>query len=171
LPFRSEAAVRREPLLAGDPLGIKPCYLLDDGARLLFASEAQALRRVADAGGIDADGLAEFLLWGSIASPRTLHRRVRSLPAGSWLRICDGRVGAPQTYFRLEEEFAHSERIQPEEAAASLRIALLDSVRHHLVADVPVGAFLSGGVDSSALVGLMAEIHGAPIRTVTLALD
>ena len=169
--FALHDAARRETVLARDPLGIKPCYLLDDGARLLFASEVQALRRVADDGGIDAEGVADFLLWGSIASPRTLYRRVRALPAGSWLRIREGIVEAPRAYFRLEDEFGRSERMNADEAAAALRAALVDSVRHHLVADVPVGAFLSGGVDSSALVGLMAEVHGAPIRTVTLVLD
>src|SRR5262249_37302462 len=58
-----------------------------------------------------------------------------------------------------------------EEAETRLREALVDSTRHHLVADVPVGAFLSGGVDSSALLGLLAEVHGGPIRTVTLCFD
>jgi asparagine synthase (glutamine-hydrolysing) len=169
--FALHDAERHETLLARDPLGIKPCYLLDDGRRLLFASEAQALRAAAEDGGIDPDGLAEFLLWGSIAPPRTLYRRIRALPAGSWLRVREGAVDPPVAYYRLEDEFGRSERLAPDEAAATLRAALLDSVRHHLVADVPVGAFLSGGVDSSALVGLMAELHDAPIRTVTLAVD
>ncbi len=169
--FALHDAERRETLLARDPLGIKPCYLLDDGGRLLFASEAQALRAVAEDGGIDPEGLAGFLLWGSIAPPRTLYRRIRGLPAGSWVRVREGAVDPPVAYYRLEDELGRSERLAPDEAAAALRAALLDSVRHHLVADVPVGAFLSGGVDSSALVGLMAELHDAPIRTVTLAVD
>ena len=164
-------AERGETLIARDPLGIKPCYLLDDGQRLLFASEAQALRAVADDGGIDPDGLAGYLLWGSIAPPRTLYRRIRALPAGSWLRVREGAVEAPTAYFRLEDEFGRAQPMAPAEAAEALRSALLDSVRHHLVADVPVGAFLSGGVDSSALVGLMAELRAGPIRTVTLAFD
>jgi asparagine synthase (glutamine-hydrolysing) len=169
--FALHDAERRETLIARDPLGIKPCYLLDDGRRLLFASEAQALRAVADGGGIDPDGLAGYLLWGSIAPPRTLYRRIRALPAGSWMRVREGAVEAPVAYFQLEEEFARARPMGPEEAAEALRSALLDSVRHHLVADVPVGAFLSGGVDSSALVGLMAELRAGPIRTVTLAFD
>ena len=76
-------AERRETLLARDPLGIKPLYWTDDGRRVLFASEVQALRRVADDGGLDPEGLALCLLWGSIPPPRTLHpaspRRVRFL--------------------------------------------------------------------------------------------
>jgi asparagine synthase (glutamine-hydrolysing) len=169
--FALHDAERRETYLARDPLGIKPCYVVDEGGRLLFASEAQALRAVADDGGIDPEGLAGFLLWGSIPPPHTLYRRVRALPAGSWLRVREGAVDPPVAYYRLEDEFGRSERLDPDEAAAAVRAALLDSVRHHLVADVPVGAFLSGGVDSSALVGLMAELHDAPIRTVTVAVD
>jgi asparagine synthase (glutamine-hydrolysing) len=169
--FALHDADRRETLIARDPLGIKPCYLLDDGRRLLFASEAQALRAVADDGGIDLDGLAGYLLWGSIAPPRTLYRRIRALPAGSWLRVREGGVEAPVAYYRLEDELAGARTMAPGEAAEALRSALLDSVQHHLVADVPVGAFLSGGVDSSALVGLMTELGAGPIRTVTLAFD
>src|SRR5262249_6653405 len=114
-----------ETLLARDPLGIKPCYLLDDGRSLLFASEVQALRAVADDGGIAPEGLAGFLLWGSIAPPRTLYRRVRALPAGSWLRVRRGGASAPVAYFRLEDELARAQAMAPEDAAGALREALL----------------------------------------------
>src|SRR5262249_34507618 len=128
-------------------------------------------RAVAGGGGLDPEGLASFLLWGSIAPPRTLHRGIRALPAGSWLRVTPRGLDGPREYFRLEDELGHSEPMDEHEAAARLREALVDSARHHLMADVPVGCFLSGGVDSSALVGLLAEIHDAPICTVNLAFD
>jgi asparagine synthase (glutamine-hydrolysing) len=169
--FALHDAERGETLIARDPLGIKPLYLADDGQRLVFASEVQAIRRVADDGGLDPEGLATYLLWGSIAPPRTLYRRIRALPAGSWLRVSSRGVEGPTTYFRLEDELGRSEPMSDEEAAARLREALVDSARHHLMADVPVGCFLSGGVDSSALVGLLAEVHDAPICTVNLACD
>jgi asparagine synthase (glutamine-hydrolysing) len=169
--FALHDSERQETLLARDPLGIKPLYIADDGARTLFASEVQALRRVTDAGGLDPEGLATYLLWGSIAAPRTLYRRIRALPPGSWLRIRDGAIEGPAAYYRLEDDFGHSEPMSDEEASTYLRAALVDSARHHLLADVPVGAFLSGGVDSSALLGLLSEVHDAPIRTVTLAFD
>ena len=162
----------RTTLLARDPLGIKPLYFADDGSRLLFASEIQALRQVTDDGGVDPEGLAGYLLWGSIAPPRTLYRRIRALPCGSWLRVEHEAVGEATAYFRLEEAFGRAEeRMGPEEAAEALRAALADSARRHLVADVPVGCFLSGGVDSSALVGLLSGAHGAALRTVTLGFD
>lgn len=164
-------AQRKETLLARDPMGIKPVYVADDGRRLAFASEVQALRRVVGDGGLDPEGLASFLLWGSIGAPRTLYRGIRALPPASWLRIREGRIEAPTVYWSLEDELARPGSPSADDAAEFLRNALLDSVRHHMVADVPVGAFLSGGVDSSALVGLMSEVLPAPVRSVTLSLD
>ena len=127
-------------------------------AALRSPPRSRPLRRVADDGGLDPEGLASFLLWGSIAAPRTLYRGIRALPPASWLRIRDGVVEAPVAYWRLEDELARPGPAGPEDAGEALRAALLDSVRQHMVADVPVGAFLSGGVDSSALVGLMSEV-------------
>jgi len=164
-------ARERELFLARDPLGIKPLYTADDGARLLFASEVQALRRVTDDGGPDPEGLAGYLSWGSIAPPRTLYRKIRALPAGSWQRVREGGAGAPRAWFSLASCFGKSRPMEAPEAAAALREALVDSARSHRVADVPVGAFLSGGVDSSALVGLLSEAAPGPLRTVTLSFD
>jgi asparagine synthase (glutamine-hydrolysing) len=169
--FALHDAARGETLLARDPLGIKPLYVADDGRRLAFASEVQPLRRAVDDGGVDPEGLATYLLWGSVGAPRTLYRGIRALPPGTWLRVGRSRVEGPSAYYRFEEALGRSDGMEPAEAAEALRAALVDSVRHHLVADVRVGAFLSGGVDSSALVGLMAEVHDAPICTVTLAFD
>jgi asparagine synthase (glutamine-hydrolysing) len=165
-------------LLARDPLGIKPLYTIDDGKRVLFASEVQALRAVADDGGLDVEALARFLVWGSIPPPRTLHAGIRALPPGSysWVR-CAGegasgpaRFEAPTSFFSLADAFRNEPTIGADEGAAWLHEALRDTARAHLEADVPVGAFLSGGVDSSALVGLLTE-QSAEIRTVTLAFD
>ena len=163
-------AERRETLLARDPLGIKPLYWTDDGRRVLFASEVQALRRVADDGGLDPEGLALCLLWGSIPPPRTLHRRIHALPPGTWTRIRPGGIEAPTAFWRLEDAFGHDTPHSEQEAGEAARAALEDTARAHLVADVPVGAFLSGGVDSSALVGLLSA-EQARLRTVTLSFD
>ncbi|MDP6981160.1 MAG: asparagine synthase (glutamine-hydrolyzing) [Myxococcota bacterium] len=164
-------AETRETFLARDSLGIKPLYYADDGSRLVFASEVQAIRRVIDQHDIDPEGLASFLCWGSIAPPRTLHRAIRALPPAASMIVRPGRVEAPEVYYRLEDEFGSPDKMDEHEAAEAVRTALVDSVRHHMIADVPVGSFLSGGVDSSSLVGLMAEIHDGPIRTITLSMD
>ena len=164
-------AASRETFLARDPLGIKPLYYAEEDGRFLFGSEVQALRTVVRDHEIDPEGLTAFLCWGSIAPPRTLHRRIRALPPGAWLRVAPGRITGPETYYRLEDELVQAQRMDEGEAASRIRDALVDSVEHHLIADVPVGAFLSGGVDSSALVGLMAEVHDAPVQTLTLSMD
>ncbi len=169
--FALHDAERREMLLARDPLGIKPLYYAEVGGLLAFASEVQALRETFGAGGLDPEGVASFLLWGSVAPPRTFYRAIRALPAGSWLRVSEAGLEGPRTFWRLEDAFGRIEPMDAVESEARLREALVDSVRHHLVSDVPVGAFLSGGVDSSALVGLLAELHAGPVRTVTLSFD
>jgi len=160
----------QELVLARDPLGIKPLYTCVDGDRFAFASEVQALRSVVDDGGIDIEGLARYLVWGSIPAPRTLYRAIRALPSGAYLRVGRGGVDGPHTYYSLAAQFGRARAMSDADAEVFAREQLRDSVRVHLEADVPVGAFLSGGVDSSALVGLLAE-RGAAVRTVNLAFD
>jgi asparagine synthase (glutamine-hydrolysing) len=164
-------AKSKETLLARDPLGIKPLYYAEHGQQLVFASEIQALRKVLDDGGPDPEGIVSFLSWGSIAPPRTLYRQIRALPSGSWMRWTPRGLEGPNTYWTIESEFGHEEKMDWPEASERLRTALVDTARRHTIADVPVGAFLSGGVDSVALVGLLSETHPEPIRTVTLAFD
>ena len=98
-----------ETLLARDPLGIKPLYVADDGKRLVFASEVRAIRRVSDGGGLDPEGLATYLLWGSIAPPRTLHR---ADPRASRRSVAPRRARAESRVrgatSRLEDELGHS---------------------------------------------------------------
>jgi asparagine synthase (glutamine-hydrolysing) len=169
--FALHDAATGETFLARDPLGIKPLYWTDVGGRFAFASEVQALRSVLGTDALDAQGLASYLLWGSIAPPHTLYSGVRALPPGAWMRVASGRIEGPVQYYAAEKELTHAEPMSPDEASEMIRAALLDSARHHLLADVAVGAFLSGGVDSSALLGLLAECHQGPIRTVTLTFD
>ena len=168
---------RRTMFLARDPYGIKPLYYADDGWTFRFASQVQALL----AGGAvsrDADpaGRVGFALFGSVPEPFTMRREIRALPAGSTLTV--DRVGAheprryasiAQVYSDAESQAAGGDERAKARATGEFRAALLDSVRHHLVADVPVGAFLSSGVDSSALVGLMRDAGQQEIQTVTLS--
>ncbi|MCH2185933.1 asparagine synthase (glutamine-hydrolyzing), partial [Myxococcota bacterium] len=159
----------KELLLARDPLGIKPLYYLEAPERLLFASEIGALRGVADVGEPDPAAIAEFLLWGSIGAPRTLHSKVRALPPGAWARVRAGRFEAPREYYRLEDQIGRVESMDAEEAAERGRAALRSSIKRHLVADVEVGTFLSGGVDSVALTALMSDMSERPVTSVNLS--
>ena len=163
-------------LLARDPYGIKPLYYADDGWTLRFASQVKALL----AGGkISRDpepaGWAGFALFGSVPEPFTTYQEIRALPAGSTLWV--DRVGTHQTkqYFSIADTYCKAEAasspLNDESQEHDAREALLDSVRHHLVADVAVGAFLSSGIDSGALVGLMRDAGQQEIQTVTVAFE
>jgi asparagine synthase (glutamine-hydrolysing) len=163
-------------LLARDPYGIKPLYYADDGWTLRFASQVKALL----AGGKisrnpDPAGLVGFGLFGSVPEPFTTYQEVRALPAGSILWV-DG-VGPREVkqFSSIASEYRSAELANPsandEDLQLAVRNALLDSVRHHLVADVPVGAFLSGGIDSGTLVALMRDAGQQNIQTVTLGFE
>jgi len=155
-------------LLARDPLGIKPLYYCDTGGALTFASQVKALlvdpaisREPSPA------GLTGFHLMGSVPEPFTAWRAIRALPAGSWLTVDARGVSAPVSYANVARVLANGRERDPQ--AVDVAGALRDSVAHHLVADVEVGAFLSGGVDSSALIGLMRDCGQDRIRACTLS--
>lgn len=162
-------------MMARDPYGIKPLYYADDGWTLRFASQVKALR----AGGrISSDpepaGITGFYLLGSVPEPHTIYREIRAVPAGTTIFVHETGPSEPKRFFCLAKVFEAAESKEPAnlregEILECFRQAFVDSVRHHLVADVPVGAFLSAGVDSGALVGLMADAGVADIQTVTLA--
>ncbi len=149
-------------LLARDPYGIKPLYYADDGWTLRFASQVKAIM----AGGKvsrqpEPAGIVGFYLFGSVPEPYTTYQDVRAVPAGSWLWVDATGPAEPIRFCSISRLWADAECEQPDGAhiETAVRKALLDSVRHHMVADVPVGAFLSAGIDSGALVGLMSEIR------------
>lgn len=160
-------AQRNELFLARDPFGIKPLYYGKSSDGFWFASQARAL---ADSGALDSKpdlrAWVQFLLWGSIPEPRTAYGAIRTLPAGSWMRVReDGTATEPQRYFRLAECFRTGR--EPRASADEVREAVLDSIRHHLIADVPVGVFLSAGIDSATVLGAACDVGPAP-ASVTL---
>jgi asparagine synthase (glutamine-hydrolysing) len=158
-------ARRRRLVLARDRYGIKPLYYRHQGDELTFASELRALPR----GEIDLDALEAFLAFNSIPAPYSIFREVRKLPAGHVL--CWEASGAvrvkrfarpgppPETDLR---------RGDTAELVEELRARLRDSVSAHLLADVPVGVLLSGGVDSAGLAALAAEETPEPVHTFTI---
>ncbi len=162
-------------LLARDPLGIKPLYYSDDGWTLRFASQAKALL----AGGAvsrdpDPAGVVGFHLFGSVPEPFTVWRSIRALPAGTTLKVDATGPEEPLAYYRvaasLERRMVHP-ACDAAGARATLSAAVHESVRYHLVADVPVAVFLSAGLDSGALLGTMAELGRRDISAVTLAFE
>lgn len=157
-------------LLARDPLGIKPLYYADNGATLRVASQVKALRAGKGTGtGLSAAGHVGFFLWGHVPEPFTLYRDIRALPAGSTMWVDANGAGRPRRFWGMRDTLA---AVTPRPlASGELRDLLADSVKHHFVADTPVGLFLSAGLDSTTLASFAAEERGADLRTVTLGFD
>src|SRR6266566_5166419 len=157
-------ARERRLLLVRDRYGIKPLYYRAGDRELEFASELRALPR----GEIDLDALEGYLAFNSVPAPFSIFRDVRKLPPGQLL-VWDGQ-------FRLERYArpapAPETRDDDEaELVEELRARLRDSVRAHLVSDVPVGVLLSGGVDSALLAALAAEESSQPLRTFSIGFE
>jgi len=159
---------RRELLLARDRLGIKPLYYAATPQGLLFGSELKALIQSPWLSPrLERRGLAAYLQYGYVPDPLTILDGVAKVPAGHTLTIRSGRPAAPRAYWR--PSFQHQEPARREEELAhELWTRLDEAVRYHLVSDVPVGAFLSGGVDSTAVVSIMARAAGRPVKTFSV---
>ena len=156
----------RRCLLARDRFGIKPLYYAHGHRRLLFASEVRAL--IASgliAPSVDASAAYEYFRAGSVPEPRTLVAGVKCLEAGHFAVWHDDGL-ADTTYFDL----SFTPGALSGDPVAATRQALRDSVAHHFVSDVPVGIFLSGGVDSTALLALARETGQSEVRALTMAM-
>jgi asparagine synthase (glutamine-hydrolysing) len=156
--------------LGRDPYGIKPLYVAQCDGVLWFASQARALAQVAPVdSGREAAALAGFYLWGHVPEPFTWWSGIRAFQPGHLQRVRVGATPGPARAFAKVEEAYLASTAQPV-GGNELRGLLQDSLRHHLVADVPVGVFLSAGVDSNVVAALAAE-QNSRLRTVTLAFD
>src|SRR5450755_786743 len=158
---------RRQRLLIGrDRLGIKPLYVHHDATQLAFASEAKALLQLpGHRPELDRSALADYLHLGYVAAPGCIFKGLRKLPPATLLSVENGQV-REWRYWRLSP---HVDRTTaPAQWQVRLRAQLEESVRMQMVADVPIGAFLSGGVDSSAVVGCMTRHSTQPIRTYAI---
>jgi asparagine synthase (glutamine-hydrolysing) len=165
-------ARERRLLLARDPFGIKPLYYRVDGGLLSFASELKALvRQPGFSGEIDLEALEAYLAFNSVPAPMSIYRGVRKLPAGCLLEARDGRVEVRRFARPAPVAASDVRREGGGDLAAELRDRLRDSVRAHLESDVPVGVFLSGGVDSSLLAALAAQESPEPVRTFSIGFE
>jgi asparagine synthase (glutamine-hydrolysing) len=163
-------SVRRRLVLARDPFGIKPLHWSQSRGRLAFASELRALEQLPGfPRDLDLGAIESYLAFNSIPSPLTIYRSARKLRAGHRLVWEEGGSPRVERYARPAPVPADELRAEGEaELAAELRDRLRDSVRAHLVADVPVGVLLSGGIDSAALAALAAEESGGQVSTFSI---
>lgn len=154
--------------LARDPFGIKPLYLWRSGQTVAFASELRAvLKAELEPAELSSEALRQFLLYGSVQEPSTLVRNVTAMQPGSWLLLKDGRE--QERNFWKPEFRSHIDRtLDPH---VSVREALDDSITRHFVSDVPVNMFLSGGIDSTAVLALAHKQGFENIRTFCLSFE
>jgi asparagine synthase (glutamine-hydrolysing) len=162
---------RRGVLFAArDRLGKKPLYyaLLADG-HAVFASELKALLAYPDIDRrIDVRGIEEFFAYGYVPDPRTIYSGVHKLEAGCTLLLSRGDRSEPRPRRYWTPNFAPDERMDANAAIERLDGELLEAVRLRLISEVPLGAFLSGGVDSSAVVAMMAQLDSRPVETFSI---
>ncbi len=166
----------RRMFLARDPYGIKPLFYADDGKTFRFASQVKALI----AGGhvdrtFDPAAAAGFFLRGTVPEPFSMYRSIRALPAGSFAFVDGNGMSEPQQYFSiaatLRDAVEARTEFSDEQRREEVHDAVLESVRYHMVADVPVGAFLSAGLDSTTLVALAREGGATDLQTMTLRFE
>jgi asparagine synthase (glutamine-hydrolysing) len=156
-----------------DRAGIKPLYYFFDGKRFAFASELKAIEQACgtDALHVDPTALYDFLGYRYVPAPKTLYRECRKLPPAHCIEFdaATRSLGRPRAYWRLEVQ-AEPAPVDPADARSELRALIERSVSEQMVADVPLGFFLSGGVDSSVVVATAARL-GARVSTFTIGFD
>jgi asparagine synthase (glutamine-hydrolysing) len=162
-------AQRERLLLARDRLGIKPLYYADVNGTLIFGSEIKSiLQHPAISAELDSDALSNFLSLKYVPSPQTMFRGIHALPPG-FLLTCDRNGVRLRRYWDLSFSFQTS--ASEAECAEQLEALLRESVLLHLQSDVPFGAFLSGGLDSSTIVALMSDYLPQPVDTFSVGFD
>jgi asparagine synthase (glutamine-hydrolysing) len=159
-------ARRRRLLIGRDRLGIKPIYFKNDGKRLIFASEAKAILAAPGViAELDPAALHSYLGLGYVPAPQSIFRGIAKLPPATLLTAELGRV-EQHRYWRVPRDV---DRARPEsEWVDQVRARLEESVRMQMVSDVPIGAFLSGGIDSSAVVAFMSAHSDRPVKTYAI---
>lgn len=159
----------RRLFLARDRLGKKPLYYYWNGQQLVFASELKALTLAPFVPRkIRPDAIKDFFFYQYIPDPKTIYENISKLPPGHFLEWCEGRVRLHQYW---DVSFANPRKDDAAGLAAELRALIDDAVSLRMVSDVPLGAFLSGGVDSSGIVGLMARHSDRPVTTCAIGFD
>ena len=157
----------QELFLARDPYGIKPLYYYDDGHCIRVASQVKSLLHFQ---GLDTtpspEGHVGFFLFGNIPEPHTLYKMIKAVPAGHWMRLNKDGLFSEKQYFDISKSLLDAG--ESVHRSYDLRELICDSLDHHFVSDVPVGLFLSGGVDSATLAALASESRGPDLKTITL---
>ena len=163
-------------IIARDPYGIKPVYYSNGSGIFRFASQVKALlasNKIDDS--INPAGLVSFLLWGSVSEPFTFYENIQILPAGHILETDASGKQIIHQYWNINnvinDACGLAEQISPDKAIELSTLAIRDSVKAHMISDVPIGTFLSAGLDSASITGMAQELLDQPITSLTLAFD
>ena len=161
---------KRRLVIARDHIGIKPLYYSFRDGCLYFSSELRSLLKAGLPEDFDPEGLRDYLEYNFVRAPKTIIAGITKLPAAHMLviNLDDGRMPEPQRYFSLSISDGADQPRDEKEAIEKLDSLLNESVRAHLLSDVPVGAFLSGGVDSSLVTALMCRHHNGKVKTFSI---
>ena len=159
----------RRLLLARDRLGKKPLYYTHDRGRLAFASELKPLLVSGECPrSVDPEALSLYLRYGYVPSPYAIFRAARKLPPAHYALLQDDKLELQQYWDPIAMALAPADQLEDEDAKEQFTALLRDSVKHRLIADVPLGLFLSGGMDSSLLVAITRDVSDEPVKTFTI---
>lgn len=159
---------KKRMLLARDRVGIKPLYFLRDNEKLLFSSELKGILAYEGVSReIDAGSLEDYLAYGMVSGTRTIFHGIEKLGPGHVLSVEPGKWNSPpRRYWQLH--FSSDDTFSEEQWTQAVRAKVEESVQRHLIADVPVGAFLSGGIDSTVVTAMAAQLLNQPILTFSI---
>jgi len=165
--------IKKGLFIARDHFGIKPLYFHDDGSTFRCASQVKALlsgKGIPDI--IEPAGHVGFFLWGAVPDPYTLYKNLYALPAGHSMWIDRNGVQAPRCFFSIKDEFINAYNNPPpkEDLTEVVGQCFRDSIKHHIISDVPVGTFLSSGIDSAVITALASE-EVPNINAITLGFE
>jgi asparagine synthase (glutamine-hydrolysing) len=161
----------KELFLARDPFGIKPLYVYEENGSLIFASELKAFSASSLCTmQIDPHAAADYLAWLSVPAPQSIYRNIRSLLPAQYSVWRDGRL-SHTAYWTFPSAISGKPATSYVDFQHELRLRLEESIRAHMLADVPVGAFLSGGLDSAVIAGMMSKASGKKLKTFTVCFN
>jgi asparagine synthase (glutamine-hydrolysing) len=156
-------------LLARDRVGKKPLFYFYDGSRVVFGSEIKAILEAPDIPReIDIQALSDYFSFLYVPAPKTIYRQIRKVHPGHYLVVKDGEVRETKYW---DISFANALELSENEWCEKIMEKYREAVRIRLISDVPLGAFLSGGIDSSSVVGLMSELKNEPVLTSSIGFD
>lgn len=160
---------KHELFLARDRLGKKPLYYFSDGNRFVFGSEIKSIFQVDDIPReVRPDAVFDFFVYQYVPDPKSIYKQIHKLPPAHWMTVSRDSISM-KSYWDVS--FETDESLSESEASECLLELLNDSTKRRMVSDVPLGAFLSGGVDSSGIVALMAANSGSPVTTCSIGFD